>query len=549
MATAAAPAAVSDELSCSICLEAFDCPSTLSCGHSFCLRCLEAAWQAAGCYFCPQCRDEFQQKPRLSKNVALANLVEELSIGGGGGGEAGEEKATSPRLSCDSCLDGDVPAVRICVTCEMSLCESHCRRHLQNAKFKGHALAEPGAGAQVRKCPRHGKLLEFYCVRDKRLVCTSCAIVGEHVGHELSSVEDAHEERKKALRREMTEREKKKTTAESRTQQLRGAYNRVQESLRGTKARISREFERRREQLKEEEREALERVDEEGRSVLSRIQADIARYESRARGLEREINQLLAALDVKDPLSFLQDPLHESLRRSSISQETQDDPAPVSHGLNLAKVISVGGVQTKLLPFLDGRSPTLDTNSAHDGLQISMDLRTVTLTAAPQGRPHHPHRFDGWHQSLCSESFSSGQHYWEVDVGSAEWCWVGVAYRTIPRRGRGNECRLGGSDVSWCLRKYGDSFLVLHGGVRTSLSVPQPPRRVGVHLDWDAGLLSFYSADSMALLHSFHTTFTQPLHAGLGIGYSRVSGVLGIFKSFYNLNGDSVRIVDLSGAS
>uniref|UniRef100_S4RXP8 B30.2/SPRY domain-containing protein n=1 Tax=Petromyzon marinus TaxID=7757 RepID=S4RXP8_PETMA len=137
---------------------------------------------------------------------------------------------------------------------------------------------------------------------------------------------------------------------------------------------------------------------------------------------------------------------------------------------------------------------TLDTNSSHDRLQISSDLRTVTQSGVPQGRPHHPHRFACWPQALCSESFSSGQHYWEVDVGSTR------------------ECHLGLSDVSWCLQKDDDIFSVLHGGVVTALSVPQPPRRVGVHLDWDAGLLSFYSADSMAPLHSFHQTFTQPLH-------------------------------------
>uniref|UniRef100_S4RXI8 B30.2/SPRY domain-containing protein n=1 Tax=Petromyzon marinus TaxID=7757 RepID=S4RXI8_PETMA len=140
------------------------------------------------------------------------------------------------------------------------------------------------------------------------------------------------------------------------------------------------------------------------------------------------------------------------------------------------------------------RSPTLDTNSAHDHLQISSDLRTVTRSRDPQARPHHPHRFDVWPQALCSESFSSGQHYWEVDVGI-----------------------LGVSDVSWCLQKYDDSFSVLHGGIETSLSVPEPLRRVGVHLDWDAGLLSFYCANSMAPLHSFHQTFIQPLHPGLWV--------------------------------
>ncbi|CAN0124011.1 unnamed protein product [Lampetra fluviatilis] len=523
MATPAAPAAVSEELSCSICLGTFVCPSTLSCGHSFCLRCLEAAWETASSFSCPQCRATFPVRPQLRRNVALANLAEQLRVGDG--------MATA--VVCDNCGDGQTPAVKTCLRCEMSVCEMHLRPHVENPRLRDHVLVDPIANLEERRCREHREELKYFCEQDEIPVCAGCTIAGQHKGHEVFTVENAQRTKQEAFRLEKTGREKKKTTAESRTRQLKGEYKRVQESLRGTKARISREFERRREQLKEDEREALERADEEGRSVLSRIQADIARYESKARGLEQEINQLLAALAVQDPLSFLQDPLHESLRRSSVSQETHDDPAPVSSSLNLAKVISGGGVRTNLLAAVYGRSPTLDTNSAHDDLQISSDLRTMTQSGVPQGRPHHPHRFDYWPQVLCSESFSSGQHYWEVDVGSAWWCRVGVAYGTIPRRGDGAECRLGGSDVSWCLEKEDDSFSVLHGGVETSLSVPQPPRRVGVHLDWDAGLLSFYSADSMALLHSFNKTFTQPLHPGLRVGYY----------------GESVRIVDLSGTS
>ncbi|XP_075914264.1 tripartite motif-containing protein 14-like [Petromyzon marinus] len=182
-----------------------------------------------------------------------------------------------------------------------------------------------------------------------------------------------------------------------------------------------------------------------------------------------------------------------------------------------------------------GRSPTLDTNSAYDHLQISSDLRTASWSDVPQGRSHNPHRFEYRSQVLCSESFSSGQHYWEVDVGNVWRCRVGVAYGTIPRKGSGAECGLGGSDVSWCLQKRGDSFSVLHGRVVTSLSVLQPPQRVGVHLDWDAGLLSFYSANSIALLNSFHQTFAQPLHPGLGMWWDGV--------------GSSVTISNLRGAS
>nr|XP_032815092.1 E3 ubiquitin-protein ligase TRIM47-like [Petromyzon marinus] len=208
---------------------------------------------------------------------------------------------------CDNCTDGHTPAVRTCVKCEMSYCARHARPHLENPRLSGHVLVAPIANLEERHCRQHRQeQIKFYCEQDDSLVCTVCTIAGEHRGHEVIPLENAQRTKQEAFRLEKTERDKKKTTAESRTQQLKHAYKRVQKSLHGTKSRISREFERRREQLTEEEREALERVDEEGRSVLSRIQADIARYESRARGLEQEINQLLAALAVQDPLSFLQ---------------------------------------------------------------------------------------------------------------------------------------------------------------------------------------------------------------------------------------------------
>ncbi|XP_078471008.1 E3 ubiquitin/ISG15 ligase TRIM25-like [Lampetra planeri] len=523
MASATPSESVDSELLCSICLGTFVCPSTLSCGHSFCLRCLEAAWETASSFSCPQCRATFPVRPQLRRNVALANLAEQLRVGDG----------MAAAVVCDICGDSQTRAVKTCLRCEMSYCFSHFRPHLENRRLRDHAVVDPTASLDERRCREHREELKYFCEQDESPVCTGCTIAGDHSGHRVITVENAQQTRQEELRVMKEGREEKRNTAASRTRTLRDDYRRVEESVRGIKARISREFERRREQLKEEEREALERADEEGRSVLSRIQADIARYESRARGLEQEINQLLAALAVQDPLSFLQDPLHENLRILD-SQGIQDAPPPTFSPQELTEVISLGGVNTMRVALVYGRSPTLDTNSAHEYLQISSDLRTVTWSDVSQGRPHHPHRFEYWDQALCSESFSSGQHYWEVDVGSADWCRVGVAYGTIPRRGVGVECSLGGCDISWCLQKHGDSFSVLHGRVETSLSVPQPPRRVGVHLDWDAGLLSFYSADSMALLHSFNKTFTQPLHPGLW--------VLGDV-------GESVRIVDLSGAS
>ncbi|XP_061434213.1 E3 ubiquitin-protein ligase TRIM11-like [Lethenteron reissneri] len=519
MASTTPSESVDSELRCSICLDTFVCPSTLSCGHSFCLRCLAAAWETASSFSCPQCRATFLVQPQLRKNEALANLAEQFRIGDG--------MATA--VVCDICGDGQTPAVKTCLRCEMSYCFSHFRTHVENPRLREHAVVDPTASLDERKCPHHSEELNFYCTVDSSLVCSSCTIAVEHKGHKVLTLKDEHERRKTRVGEETRVVEEKRKEAEESVKRMEAARKEAQDIITETKVRISDHFSRMRAVVDEDEREALRRVEVKGRELLSRIEEDIARHEREIGELQAAAARLRALQHERDSLAFLQVHMKETLRgnqRGASRSGSSHDSTTVIRALE--------GTVVKLLAFMHGRSPTLDTNSAYNRLQISSDLRTVTVGGVPQGRPHHPHRFDCWSQALCFESFSSGQHYWVVDVGSAGLCWIGVTYRTIPRSGRGADCGLGGSDVSWCLQKAGKSLSVRHGGVETSLSVPEPPRRVGVHLDWDAGLLSFYSADSMTLLHSFHQTFTHPLYPGLLMG-SKV--------------GDSVRIVDLCGAS
>ncbi|CAN0119990.1 unnamed protein product [Lampetra fluviatilis] len=433
---------------------------------------------------------------------------------------------------CDNCIDGQTPAVKTCLRCEMSYCFSHFRPHLENRRLRDHAVVDPTASLDERRCPQHSEELKFYCRVDSSLVCSSCTIAGEHKGHDVTMLKDEHETRKTRVGEETRAVEEKRKEAEESVKRMEAAHKEAQELVAGIRGRITGKFTRLRKALDEDEREALCRVAVKERELLSRIEEDIVRHKQEIDELQAAAARLRALQHERDSLAFLQGHLEET-RRREIPKESAPPP-PTS--LDATTVRSLERVMRRLLPLVYGRSPTLDTNSAHDLLQISSDLRMVTVSGVRQRRPNHPHRFDAYYQALCSESFSSGQHYWEMDVGIARLCRVGVAYGTIPRRGRGDNCRLGESDVSWCLQNNGNKFSVWHDGVETSLSVPEPLRRVGVHLDWDAGLLSFYSADSMAPLHSFIQTFAQPLHPGLLVGW-------------WGEVGDSVKIVDLSGAS
>ncbi|XP_061433916.1 E3 ubiquitin/ISG15 ligase TRIM25-like [Lethenteron reissneri] len=520
MASASPSDCVDSELSCPICLGTFDCPSTLSCGHSFCLRCLEGAWETASSFSCPQCRAAFPERPQLKRNVALANLVEQLRVG----------ERMAAVVFCDTCGDGETPAVKTCLRCETSFCESHLKPHLKNPKLMDHVLVAPIVSLEERRCKKHKQELMFYCKQDASLVCVACTITGEHRGHDVDTLEDEHETRKSRVGEETRAVDEKRKKAEASVGQMKSTRKDVQDSMVQTKAHISGEFTRMRVTLDEDERAALDRVDMKGRELLSRIEENIAHYEHEISELQAAATRLRTLQEERDSLTFLQVHLKETNRRDA---QKEDLPSSASKK-DIATISALQGAVVNLLAFIYGRSPTVDPNSAQNNLQISSDLRTVTLTAVSQGRPDQPHRFNGYYQALCSESFSSGQHYWEVDVGGAAGsCEVGVAYGTIARKGSGDECWLGSTDSSWVLRKNNNSCYVRHGGVRTSVTVRDPPRRVGCHLHWEAGLLSFYRADSMELLLCVHHSFSQPLYPALWVWCV----------------GDSVRILDLSRAS
>uniref|UniRef100_A0AAY5KEB6 B30.2/SPRY domain-containing protein n=1 Tax=Esox lucius TaxID=8010 RepID=A0AAY5KEB6_ESOLU len=161
---------------------------------------------------------------------------------------------------------------------------------------------------------------------------------------------------------------------------------------------------------------------------------------------------------------------------------------------------------------------TLDPNTVNRNLSLSEENRKVTWRRKEQPYPDHPERFEVWTQVLCREGLS-GRCYWEVEWsgGGAE---IGVTYKAINRRGRGDDCCLGYNDKSWSLDCYNEGYSVWHNKKTTDIPVTSlGSHRVGVYLDWPAGTLSFYrvSSDTLTHLYTFNTTFTERLYPGFGV--------------------------------
>jgi len=168
-------------------------------------------------------------------------------------------------------------------------------------------------------------------------------------------------------------------------------------------------------------------------------------------------------------------------------------------------------------PPSDACELTLDPNTAHRELSLSEENRKVTCRREEQPYPgDHPERFEGWPQVLCREGLS-GRCYWEAERSGRGGVYIAVTYKGISRRGGGDDCLLGHNNKSWSLDCKGNSYSARHN--KKSTVIPAPPsssHRVGVYLDWPAGTLSFYtvSSDTLTHLHTFHSTFTEPLYPG-----------------------------------
>ncbi|ROL51263.1 Tripartite motif-containing protein 16-like protein [Anabarilius grahami] len=159
---------------------------------------------------------------------------------------------------------------------------------------------------------------------------------------------------------------------------------------------------------------------------------------------------------------------------------------------------------------------TLDLNTEHKLLRLSERNRVITVTRKDHMYPDHPDRFDV-PQVLCRESVC-GRCYWEVEWSA--YVYISMSYKSISRKGRGCECVFGKNDQSWSLICSSSSYSFIHNNIVTKLPVEPISSRIGVYVDHSAGTLSFYSVsgDTMILIHTVQTTFTQPLYPGFRVG-------------------------------
>ncbi|XP_067248807.1 tripartite motif-containing protein 16-like isoform X1 [Chanodichthys erythropterus] len=533
-----------DEFLCPVCLDLLKDPLTIPCGHSYCKSCITDCWDQEDqkrVYSCPQCRQTFSSRPALAKNTMLAEVVEKL------------KKTKLPAdcyagagdVQCDVCTGRKHKAVKSCLVCLESYCQNHLEQHESFFKRKRHNLTEATGRLQEMICPKHDKILEVFCRTDQKCICVLC--IDEHKNHITVSAAAQRTEKQHQLKETQRSFQQRIQQREKDLQQLREAVESHKRSAQTAVEDSERIFTELIRSIERSRSEATQRIRDQEKTAVSRAEGRLERLEQEINDLRRRDAELEQLSHTQDHIHFLQS--FQSLSTPPESTDVNDNPfSSLSsfddvresvHQLRdkledfcreelkkiRGKVLEIHLLSEMILHHLISRNDflqyshqfTLDLNTVNKLLHLSERNRVITVTVTDQPYPDHPDRFDMW-QVLCRESVC-GRCYWEI-----EWrgrVYISVSNMSISRKGWGVECWFGYNDQSWSLFCSSSSYSFRHKKKETKLSVESISRRIGVYVDHRAGTLSFYSVsgDTMILIHTVQTTFTQPLYPGFYVCY------------------------------
>ncbi|XP_036374399.1 E3 ubiquitin/ISG15 ligase TRIM25-like [Megalops cyprinoides] len=297
-----------DQFSCPICLELLKDPVAIPCGHSYCMGCIKGCWDQddhTGVYSCPQCRQTFTPRPVLGRNTILAAMVEKLKKMGLQADPPAHCYAGPGDVACDVCSERKHKAIKSCLVCLVSYCETHLQPHYESPPLKKHKLVEATGHLQEKICSRHDKLLEVYCRTDQQCICLLCTM-DEHRGHDTVSAVAERTEKQNQLGKTQKKSQQKIQEREKELQDLRQAVDSLTHSAQAAVEDSERIFtemicsiERRRSEVKELIRDQEKAAVSQAEGLLMRLEQEIAELRRR----DAELEQLS---HTEDHIHFLQ---------------------------------------------------------------------------------------------------------------------------------------------------------------------------------------------------------------------------------------------------
>lgn len=524
---------IKSSLSCSICLEIFTNPLSLPCGHTFCQACIHGHWDSLNpvpdTFSCPECRGNFPQRPEPQKNVSLQKVVDDWKV---------------------------LEQKRILVA---------------------PALAESGPKGARTMCQDHNQELTLYCCTEKRCICCKCMLKSCR-NHNLQDIEEQSEKERTSLLNNLVSNGHQKENIEKAIEDWNSKSENIKDFHTTLVSGVMTKFDQVRKTLEEcqtlvvestrcEEKAALAQVSDH-LHLLQQHLHDLNKYHTEAEQLldtktsdaefleglpqlapvgcapvppdvqlcgTAQMNAITKVLpevtrllqeelpNALHPVAAQAGTIEISVKSSSFGITSTCRPTQTSGSFPsklktelVTDPTTMSTIRNQL--FQDYRNLMFDPETANKHIIISDQNRKATHKTSSRGNtvPESPKRFQSW-QVMCTEGFSEGSHYWEVEI-STFFVQIGVAYDSL-KRTKEMENQIGRNSCSWSLELRSMGHSAWHGNKEVLLNLPMY-KRIGVHLDCAAGSITFYGIKDGDLenLHMFHCIFFERLYPVFWIG-------------------------------
>ncbi|XP_037390047.1 E3 ubiquitin-protein ligase TRIM39-like [Pygocentrus nattereri] len=505
-----------DQLQCAICLDVFTDPVSTPCGHNYCRVCLKQYWDSSSRCQCPVCKAEFPTRPELSVNTFISGLAAQFKKSVQVKSSRAPEKrpSKSTNVLCDLCSEEKLEAVKTCLDCGVSYCETHLTPHKTAAKLKKHKLMDPVENLEDYICQKHERPLELFCRDDQTCVCQFCT-EGDHKTHSTVPIEEESGEKKTQLLKAQAEVQQMIQNRLKKIEEIKQSKSSKKEKA--DRVEVFRALLR---CIERSQAELLEVMEEKQKAAERQAEEFIKELEQEITELKRRDTELEQLSHTEDHLHLIQvcpslcSPPHtknwtevrinshlrvEPLRRAltQLQEELSKEMEKVDeHEMKRIQQYAV--------------DVTLDPDSAHPQLILSDDGKQVRDGDKRQNLPDKPERFDRCPCVLGKEGFSSGRFYYEVQVrGKTNWD-LGVTTESSNRKGKITASSKKGYWIVWLRNETEYEAL---DSPTVALSLKQAPQKVGVFVDYEEGLVSFYDVESRSHIYSFTgQSFTEKLY-------------------------------------
>ncbi|XP_071393111.1 E3 ubiquitin-protein ligase TRIM47-like [Centroberyx affinis] len=415
-----------EQFLCSICLDVFTDPVAIPCGHNFCKKCITQHWDVSAQCQCPMCKEVFDRRPKLRVNTLISEMAAQLR-------KSAQMKASScpdqrcakpGEVPCDVCTGTKLKALKSCLVCLVSYCETHLEPHQRIKSLKKHKLIDPVENLEGRMCKEHDKPLELFCKTDQMCVCLLCTVL-DHKSE--AEIQHMIQERQLKIQEIKNSVELSKGDAEREIADSVRVFTALMQSVERGQA------------------ELIEMIEEKQKTTEKQAEGFIKELEEEISGLMKRTTEVKQLSRTEDHLHLLQSfpslntPPHTkdwtevSVHRSSYEGTVRRAVAQLEETLKkeMDKLLDVELKRVQQYAV----DVTLDPDTAQAYLILSGDGKRVNHGNVKKNLPENPERFSSCSCVLGEQSFSSGRFYYEVQVkGKTAWD-LGVARGSINRKG------------------------------------------------------------------------------------------------------------------